>query len=173
MATRDSNINTEIKMFNFLWKWSEEFQEFGNKFYQYHKRLLLKGEIQISTMVENVMAFNSGGLYVKDSGDGKDFSDDSDAKTCTVINNGSEKNGARFTGRVAGIGAKEGTLRVLCYNRFLDKFYFFKIPYDAYKHLTHAKYGSIDIGFNIHTKEISDTGKWYQYRVSSFDELCK
>ena len=131
MATRDSNINTEIKMFNFLWKWSEEFQEFGNKFYQYHKRLLLKGEIQISTMVENVMAFNSQGLYIKDSSDGRDFSDGSDAKKTTAC-----FHRGRYDASVTGITNKIGTLRVLMLDSWNDKFYHFKIT----KYLTSKSY---------------------------------
>jgi len=173
MATKDSTVGTEIKIFDFLWPKSEWYQKYGHQYYKYHKELLLSGEIQISTMVENVMAFNSDGLFIKNSIDGMDFSDESDAKCCTVINNGSKKAGPKYTGRIAGIGAKIGTLRILCYNKFLDKFYYFKIPHSAYKHLTHATYGSIDIQFKIDTKELSPNTKWAEYEVSSFEELCK
>jgi hypothetical protein len=168
MATKDSNIQYDIKFFDFLWSYTEESKMYGSKFKAYHKRLLLKGEIQISTMAENVMAYNSDGLYVKASGDGMDFSDESDAKTCSVTTNSNKTAGLRLTAIVRGIGNKIGTLRVICYNRFNGKFYFFVIPHSVYNHLK----DTLDIPFDINTHELKPNWKYIECQVSTFKELC-
>ena len=83
MATKDSIIQHAVKFLDHLWDYSRWSKNNVISYDQY-KTLLNVGEIQIETFIENVIADNSGGTFVKESGDGRDFSDNSDAKKSIV-----------------------------------------------------------------------------------------
>ncbi len=162
MATKDSNIYNDTKYFEYLWphtKWCSD-NLISKKQYL---MLLKEGEIQIETMFENVLAFNSNGKYIKESADGRDFSDGSDAKKTTAC-----FHRGRYDASVTGITTKIGTLRVLMLDSWNDKFYHFKIPHDAYKNLK-----MIEIQFGVNKPEPQRHTKWWKYEVPSFKELCK
>ena len=164
MATKDSNIKGDIRFLNFLWpytKWSKE-----NKIKKsVYDELISAGEIQIETLYENNLAYQSGGNFIKESGNGRDFSDGSDAKKSTVRWRAMRKS---YDAPVTGILNKIGDLRVLGYEWNLDKFYFFKIPHSVYNGM---KY--IEIPFDIKTFIPKRKNKWWEYELSSFEELCE
>tara|TARA_R100000808_G_scaffold24721_1_gene57857 strand:+ start:4132 stop:4626 length:495 start_codon:yes stop_codon:yes gene_type:complete len=164
MATKDSNIKGDIRFLNFLWpftKWSNE-NKINKSVYD---ELISAGEIQIETLYENTLAYQSNGKFIKESGDGRDFSDGSDAKKSTVRWRNKRNH---YDAPVTGILNKIGDLRVLVYEWNLDKFYFFKIPHSIY---TGMKY--IEIPFDKETYEPKRKNKWWGYEVPSFEELCK
>tara|TARA_A100001201_G_scaffold142038_1_gene139093 strand:- start:643 stop:1182 length:540 start_codon:yes stop_codon:yes gene_type:complete len=166
MATKDSSIEHDVKFLDHLWnnsRWSKN----GVISYDQYKTLLNVGEIQIETFIENVMADNSGGTFVKESGDGRDFSDDSDAKKSIV-----QFHRGRYDAAINSIRNKLGTLRVIVYDKHNNKFHYFKIPKSAYGNIS-----MIEISFNIKNGNESickpnRNTKWWAYEVDTFEELC-
>ena len=166
MATKDSNIEHDVKFLDHFWKYSRWSKDTVISYYQY-KELLNAGEIQIETFIENVIADNSGGTFVKESGDGRDFSDNSDAKKSIV-----QFHRERYDAAVTGIKGKLGILRVVVYDKHNDNFHYFKIPKFAYGNI-----GMIEISFNVKDQGISKcipnrSTKWWKYEVMTLEELC-
>jgi len=166
MATKDSNIVNEIKVLDFLWpysQWCIEKDEHITK--AVLDKLMLAGELDISTVYENVLAYQSKGTYVKESVDGRDFSDGSDAKKVSVV-----FHRGRHDAPVRGITTKTGLLRVLLHDPFNDEFFFFKIPHRAYKNL-----GVIEIQFghgqNQRRAQPNRGTKWWRYEVDTLEQL--
>ena len=166
MATKDSNIYIDLKYFEYLWPYTIWYKEnlISKKKYL---MLLKEGEIQIETMFENVLAFNSNGKYIKESADGRDFSDNSDAKKSIV-----QFHRERYDAAVTGIKGKLGILRVVVYDKHNDNFHYFKIPKFAYGNI-----GMIEISFNVKDQGISKcipnrSTKWWKYEVMTLEELC-
>jgi len=162
LATKDSNIYIDLKYFEYLWPYTIWYKE--NLISKEKYLMLLKeGEIQIETMFENVLAYNSNGKYIKESANGRDFSDGSDAKKTTAC-----FHRGRYDASVTGITTKFGTLRVLMLDSWNDKFYHFKIPYEAYKNLK-----MIEIQYGKDKPEPQRHTKWWVYEVDNLKELCK
>ncbi len=102
--------------------------------------------------------------------EGRDFSDGSDAKTSSVRWYGHNK---YYGAPIMGVHNKRGLLRCVIYERMLDKFYFFLIPYAAYCHI--SKTSNIDIPFNLdglpkRNARVKYTN-WWNYEVSDFDSI--
>jgi len=133
--------------------------------------LLQSGLIQVSTAFEHALA-NLGGLTVT-SKNTEDLSDGSDAKLSTVR---VHRSGKSYNAPVSNISGKTGILRVQVYERKTNQFYYFCIPRAAYEHIPPA--GNIEISFELDgspKKTPSRTVKqnWWDYEVSSFEELSK
>ena len=166
MATKDSIIEHDAKFLDHLWDYSR-WSKNGVISYDQYKTLLNVGEIQIETFIENVIADNSGGTFVKESGDGRDFSDDSDAKKSIV-----QFHRGRYDAAINSIKTKLGKLRVIVYDKHNNKFHYFKIPKSAYGNIS-----MIEINFNIKNGNESTcrpnrNTKWWTYEVNTFEELC-
>lgn len=172
MATKIEFLHLEIKHFlNFVDKlpgaatWCKDTVE----------HLLKQGFIQVSTVFEYAIA-NVGGHTVV-SLDAADIDDGtpggSDAKLATVR---TSSRGKKYSAPVSSISGKTGSLRVQIYERKQDKFYYFLIPHDAYKHI--PKTSNIEIPFELDgTPRRVPRGRyiqnWWNYEVATFDEMCK
>ncbi len=163
MTTKDTNLPGDNKFFEYLWPntiWCKE----NLIDYETYLMILEAGEIQIETLYENTLAYNSNEKYVKESANGRDFSDGSDAKKSSVRWRAKRTS---YDAPVTNILNKIGDLRVLVYEWNRNEFYFFKIPHDDFIGM---KY--IEIPFDIHTYKPKRKNKWWKYEVKTFDELC-
>ena len=99
------------------------------------------GIIQIETLLENALANASLGGYIRCAEFRRDFTDNSDAKKSIsqYRNNNIAKNQWTNSFMVTGLKNKIGLLRVLCYSKEQDKFYFFAIPPSAYEGKQHIE----------------------------------
>ena len=136
------------------------------------------GLIQRDRLVELAIAATGG--HEVTSVAGQDFSDGSDAKT--VVSNARNNNVAKgvWTNSFAirKVNTKKGALRIVAYNRVLDKFHYFVVPRSAYSHLKANLEITIET-YSGQTQAPVFTGtprsqtKWWNFEVASFDELCK
>lgn len=112
-----------------------------------------------------------------DVGLGRDFVDDSDVKTVTVQRVSSVKrrktksgiksyNTVSFVAKIKDITAKVGMLRVVCWNPFSENYYYFRISPAGFVGQNH-----VAISFSSITQ--TPVGKYAQYQVTSFEEVCK
>lgn len=101
---------------------------------------------------------------------GKDFTDISDAKLISVR---TSSKGKAYSAPITNIHQKRGLLRVVCYERKQDKFYFFLIPYESYKHI--PKTSNIEIPFDLtgdpRRKNKCKTN-WWNYEQTTFRGIC-
>ncbi len=109
-------------------------------------------------------------------GIGRDYLDDSDAKTVTVQENNVIKqvklpNGTirktktkSYTASIEGLKTKIGLLRIICYNPFLERYHYFRIPKSAVYELNVLKITFDQI-------EKLPTGKYAQFEVDKFEDI--
>ena len=103
--------------------------------------------------------------------EGQDFIDGSDAKTSSVRWSSNRKT---YSAPITNVHKKIGLLRCVIYERMLDKFYYFLIPHDAYKHITSTS--NIDIPFDTTTYLPRRDVKykiinWWNFEVKSFEDI--
>ena len=168
MATKLENLDLEKAHFNHFKKHVPGMKKCCKKTV---KTLLDLGVLQVSTAFEQAIASVSGNIVV--STDTADISDGSDAKMCSVRTSGY---GKRYSAPVTNITGKTGVLRVQVFERKQNKFYYFAVPHDAYKHI--AKTSNIEIPFEIDgTPRIVPSRpviqNWWNYEVKSFKKMCK
>lgn len=178
MATLASTVKSDIEVFKFLQPKAYPKKAHLNKEIL---NFVKDGVIQVETLYEKALSVQ--GKLKRDSVYGQDFSDGSDAKKCIAATHTATRYRKLVNGRygkyleprhIAKIGRiknKCGLLRILVHEPIQNKFYFFKIPYAAYEHLTHAKFSSINIHFNV-DGTIGKSSKWEKYRVNSFKALA-
>lgn len=188
MATTDTNVLYDVAFFN------EFFPYLGYNFDEHQlsaiKQIVCDGLLQRDRMIE-LAAAKVGGLEVC-SQHGQDFSDGSDMKTVVSqmrqnikkrdplteeIKNKSHREGhwtSSFT--VNKIKSKIGSLRVVAYNKILNKFHYFWIPNDAFQNINAIEIGVENYYGNVEpnwTGEPNRKRKWWSYEVNSFEELAK
>jgi hypothetical protein len=103
-------------------------------------------------------------------GRGRDYCDNSDAKFTCVRTSGYGKS---YSAMVSGTRNKIGDLRVQCYERKLDQFYYFVIPYKMYKDV--PKTSNIEIRFNLDgtpKRENNCRINWWDWEEASFEDMC-
>ena len=102
---------------------------------------------------------------------GKDFVDGSDAKSSSAR---WSSNNTKYSANISDVANKKGLLRCVVYERQLDKFYYFLIPYSAYNHIT--KSSNIEINFNLDGTPKKNPGKntivnWWDFEVIDFNGI--
>jgi len=132
--------------------------------------LLEMGLIQVSTAAEYAMSNVSNTTVV--STDTNDLSNGDDVKLSTVRTSGYGKN---YSAPITNIKGKTGNLRVQIYERKLDKFYYFVIPYTTYKDIPNKSNIEIPFHLNGMPKRIPTRKvyvNWWNYEVDSFVEAA-
>jgi len=135
------------------------------------------GIVQRETVAE--LAMTKLGNFDGDSREGRDFSDGTDAKTVTSNARNNNKKLGQWTNsfEIRKVSTKTGDLRVVAYNKILDKFHYFYIPNHAFAHLKNVLTIVIE-SYTCHIGEPNFTGipnrnkKFWEYEVESFEELC-
>jgi hypothetical protein len=103
-------------------------------------------------------------------GQGRDFCDGSDAKFCCVRTSGYGKS---YSAAVTGVKNKIGDLRVHCYERKLDKFYYFVIPHKLYRDIPRTS--NIEIPFELDRTPRTENKcriNWWDCSVPTFEKMC-
>jgi hypothetical protein len=161
------NENLLLKHFDHLWPLA--YPNRSKKSYYQHRKTVEDGTWNnLGGLLEH--AIHTVGKIKKHNTVGKDFVDISDAKLTSVR---TSSKGTMYSAPITNIHQKRGLLRVVCYERKQDKFYYFLIPYEAYQHI--PKTSNIEIPF-----ELDGTPKrknkcninWWDYSKESFQQIC-
>lgn len=168
MATQLANLSLELAHFNHFKQYIRVLE--GSCAFTL-ERLLQAGLVSVSTAFECALADLGGHTVI--GTDAADLSDGSDAKLSTVRHT---KRGRDYRAPIGGIAGKTGLLRVQVYERIHQKFYYFKIPYQAYCAIPRSS--NIEIPFNLDgtprrdSKGVRKYDNWWIYEVPSFQDLA-
>ena len=173
MATTDNAIQYDVKVVKHLL----HYLDYSKEKQKVLLELVEEGIVQRDRIVELAMAKVGG--YDITSIDGQDFSDGSDAKSTTSTARNNDKKRGSWTNsfEVRKVATKVGALRVIGYNKILDKFHYFYIPHHAYKHLKSNLTITIE-SYTVHAGEpvftgIPDTNKkFWEYECATFEEMA-
>lgn len=162
-----SDIDLLLVHFDFLWP--HAYPNRSRESYLEHRKTVEDGTWNnLGGLLEH--AIHAMGNLIKHNTTGRDYTDDSDAKLVSVR---TSSKGTNYSAPVTNIHRKKGYLRVCCYERKLNKHYFFLIPYSAYCHI--GKSSNIEIPFDLNgtPKRINKCAvNWWNYEKSSFLEIC-
>lgn len=168
MATKLENLDLETAHFKHFKKYVPGMKKCCKKTV---KKLLKLGVLQVSTAFEQALAKVANTTVV--STDAADLSDGSDAKLSTVR---TSSHGTSYSAPVSSIHNKTGSLRVQVYERKKNKFYYFVIPHDSYKHI--PKTSNIEIPFELdgtprRVPKRPVKVNWWNHEAKSFKHLSK
>lgn len=130
--------------------------------------LIEQGSLQASSVFENALSQASDGLYTVVGKDTHDFSNYDDGKTITT------RRRSRFSSYSAPVKKfknKVGGLRIQCWERALNRFYYFYIPYSVHSQVT-----NIEIPFDrdgTPSRQNNAVINWWDYEVKTFEDLAK
>ena len=162
----------DFKFFDFLAPYRRP--DKSKKQIQAYRELVADGDLQIETVLENALVKASGGKYTRVAEIVRDFCDGGDAKKSSsqFRNNDIGRDHWMNSFAITNLKNKTGVIRALCYSKQQDKFYFFAIPYKAYKGMNR-----IDIILDNSTGYRDPVGipkgKWTRYQVESFERLAR
>lgn len=175
MATTDNAIQYDIKILEHL----EQYLDLTPEELRVARKFVQMGLIQRDRVVE--LAIAKVGGYDIVSVNGQDFCDGSDAKSVvsSARNNYAKKGQWRNSFVVPGIRAKTGPLRIVAYNKVLNKFQYFFVPKEKYAHLasnvlditieTHTSYSTAPTFTGINKK----SAKWWDCEELTFEAMAK
>jgi len=165
MAIHINQYELEKKYFEHVAPYLEGYDTLDQDTLEY---LSSRGMLQVSTIVEHAIA-NQGGFEIISINE-CDGSDGCDIKMASVRIGSSL---GSYRASVSNLKNKTGALRVICYERIFDKFYYFIIPNIEYNSAT-----TLEIPFEIDgTPKRQHIGKkkfknWWVFEVPDFDALC-
>ena len=173
MATTDNSVKYDIRMLEEIYTYLDIPKNEVNNL----RDLVKKGWLQMDRIVEEAMA--KKGSFEMVSISGMDFSDESDAKSCvSSIRNNDKKRGTwTHSFEIRNITTKVGALRIIAYNKILDKFHYFYVPHNAYSHLKHSLSIIVE-QYNRKAEEPRWTGipkktrAFWKYECATFEEMC-
>jgi hypothetical protein len=135
-----------------------------------------QGDLAMESMVEN--AISRVGKLERTDQTGMDFTDGSDAKKVTVVNQGTKKSpirGAGFSSK-----NKKGVLRVVVVDPLVEKVFYFRIPPEFYlgqeqkrRELGLRILFSRDGGKPNFKLRSTTAQEMWSFEVKNFKELCK
>lgn len=164
MATTDKNKITEAAHIRNVRQYNDAVRDLTDKQID---NLIDQGSLQSSSVFENALAQSSQGKYSVISKNTHDFTDYSDGKTITSRLRSSY---GAYSAPIKKFKTKIGPLRVQCWERILNKFYYFYIPHEVY-----SRAENIEIPFNrdgTPTRQNNSTINWWDYEVATFEELA-
>jgi hypothetical protein len=176
MATTDNNVKYDCVFFD------EFFHKLELGFTRGEviavKKLVEIGLLQRDRLVEIAISKVTG--VAMDSTYGQDFADGADAKSVVLSMRNNDKKKGTWTASfpVVKVKGKNGDILIVAYNKILEKFHYFRIPFSQYQHITHVLEIIVE-RYNNTFSEPKWTGvpnvncKWWKYEVESFDRLCK
>jgi hypothetical protein len=162
----------DYKFFDFLapYRWPTK----SKKQVQAYRELVADGDLQIETILENALVQACRGAYTRVAETARDFCDGGDAKKSVsqFRNNDIAKDMWMNSFAITNLKNKTGVIRALCYSREQDKFYFFAIPYKAYKGKNRIDI-MLDNSSGYREPIGIPKGKWTRYQVESFEQLSQ
>jgi hypothetical protein len=127
------------------------------------RKMVSEGVIQMDALFEQAISVK--GKLKRESVEGRDFVDGSDAKKALTQPMIEENKTPRRVAAITNIKGKHGALRIIVGETLTGKTYYFKVPKRAYQDLS-----VIRIYFNADGSP--KDGKWFQYQCNTFKELC-
>lgn len=159
----DRDLTIDAAKFEFLWPLAYPYYSKIPLITKFVKKLVDDDVLSFGQLFEKAIEKQLG--LVRESTAGKDFSNGDDAK-CVVAR--THNSGKSYSANVCSVHAKTGWLLVSVYERKQDKWYFFRIPHHAYKHI--KKSSNIEIPFDLDgTPKLSN--HWWTHNVPSFTHL--
>jgi hypothetical protein len=160
----------DFKFFDFLapYRWPYK----TKKQIAEYRELVADGDLQIETVLENALVQTCRGAYTRVAEKGRDFCDGGDAKKSIsqFRNNDIARDLWTNSFAISGLSNKTGVIRAVCYSREQDKFYFFAIPYKAYKGMARVDI-LLDNSVGYREPKGIPKGKWTRYMVPTFEIL--
>lgn len=163
----ERDLSVDVAKFDYLWP----------KAYPYYSRMPFVTKIMrkflnddilsLGHMFEKAVSVQCG--LIRESAHGYDFANGDDAKLAVVR---TSNYGTAYSAPVTKIHAKTGNLLVAVYERKQQKWYHFKIPHRAYKHIPSTS--NIDIVFEMdgtpkrHNRQSTN---WWNYEVPTFNDM--
>jgi hypothetical protein len=165
----DRDLDIDVAKFKFLWPLAYPKESKDPSLTKFMLRLVKDDTVQFGQMFEKALEVQCN--LIRESTAGKDFVTGQDAK-CIVAR--TSNYGQGYSAPIFKLQAKTGDLLVSCYERKQDKWYLFRIPYSAYKHI--SKTSNIDIPFELDgtpRKVPSRAVKrnWWTYEVTDIKDL--
>lgn len=161
----------DFKFFDFLapYRWPDK----SKKQIATYRELVIDGDLQIETVLENALVKASEGLFTRVAEMAMDFCDGGDAKKAVSQFRNNDKARDQWTNSFAitNLRNKTGVIRAVCYSREQDKFYFFAIPYKAYTGMNRIDI-LMDNSVGYRKPLGIPKGKWTRYQVESFERLA-
>lgn len=166
----DRDFDIDDAKFEFLWPKAYPYYSKVPLLKRFVKKLVKDDIVQFGQLFEKALAVQLG--LERKSTSGYDFKNGADAK-CVAVRTSSY--GTQYGAPVTNIHAKTGNLLISCYERKQKKWYFFKIPHEAYKSV--PKTSNIEIPFELDgtprktPRRLSNRYDWWKYEVKSFKDL--
>jgi len=161
----------DYKFFDFLapYRWPNK----TKKQIAAYRELVADGDLQIETVLENALVQACRGAYTRVAEMGRDFCDGGDAKKASsnFRNNDLARNLWTNSFAITNLKNKKGVIRALCYSKEQDKFYFFAIPYKAYKGMNRVDI-ALDNSSGYREPVGIPKGKWTRYMIPNFEQLA-
>lgn len=166
MATKAENLHLDIAHFGAFQKYLKQLKNLDQTTIL---AMLKLGVVEVSTAFEHALANMMGTTVI--SQDHADLSCGSDAKLTSVR---TYSYGTSYGAPVTNIKNKTGDLLVQCYERKLNKFYYFRIPNSAYSHIPPSSNIEIPFELNGTPRRVNRCAvNWWDFEVTSFKALCK
>jgi hypothetical protein len=160
----------DFKFFDFLapYRWPHK----TKKQIALYRELVADGDLQIETVLENALVQACRGAYTRVAEMGRDFCDGGDAKKAVsnFRNNDHVRDHWTNSFAITNLKNKTGVIRAVCYSKEQDKFYFFAIPYKAYKGMARVDI-LLDNSVGYREPKGIPKGKWTRYMVPTFEIL--
>jgi hypothetical protein len=161
----------DYKFFDFLapYRWPNK----TKKQIAAYRELVADGDLQIETVLENALVQACRGAYTRVAESSRDFCDGSDAKKSVsqFRNNNIAKDLWMNAFAITNLKKKKGVIRELCYSKEQAKFYFFAIPYKAYKGKDRVEV-ALDNSSGYREPIGIPKGKWTRYIIPTFERLA-
>lgn len=170
MATKSHTVDIDHKFFTEIFY--RAYPNATKTEHKFAKKLVDDGVIAIETLLE--VAVSVVGKLERDSSHGKDFKNGDDVKKTTVR---TSCRGQRYSANVSRVHTKVGDIRVMCYERIQDKFYYFIFPNASFQHIPSSS--NIEIPFESDgtprrfPKSSLAKMNWWNYEVDSFEEMSE
>jgi len=160
----------EQAKFDFLWPLAYPKESKDKNITKMMRQLVKDDVIQFGQMLEKAISVQCG--LIRESGVGRDFTNGADAKLTSVR---TCSRGRGYSAPVTSIKNKKGRLLIACYERKKKAWYFFSIPYHAYRDI--PKSSNIDISFSLDGTPRRTPGRktvkvnWWRYERKSIKDL--
>ena len=159
----------EVAKLKLLWPLAYPRQSKNIDLTNFIKKLVDDDIIQTGQLFEKAISVQC--KLLRESSYGKDFANGDDAKLVSVRTHG---HGKTYSAPVNKIHNKRGWLLVAVYERKQQNWFYFRIPYRAYKHI--PKTSNIDIPFEADgtpRRKNNCSVNWWKHEVSTFKELSR
>jgi len=161
----------DYKFFDFLapYRWPTK----SKKQILSYRELVADGDLQIETILENALVQACRGAYTRVAETVRDFCDGGDAKKSIsqFRNNDVARDHWMNSFAITNLKNKTGVIRAVCYSKEQDKFYFFAIPYKAYKGMARVDI-MLDNSTGWRKPNGIPKGKWTRYIIPTFERLA-